>query len=62
MLVLTFLARMEMEQNWPWNILWTDEAHFYVCGTVNTYNCRIWSTENPHQVQQMPLNSPHITA
>ena len=59
---LTFLARMEVEQNWPYNILWTDEAHFYMRGTVNTHNCRIWSTEIPHQVQQMPLNSPHVTA
>ena len=26
--VLQFLARMEVDDMWPENILWTDEAHF----------------------------------
>ncbi|GBO15596.1 hypothetical protein AVEN_176588-1 [Araneus ventricosus] len=25
-----FLARMEVGNAWPWNILWTDEAHFHL--------------------------------
>ncbi|GFU60434.1 hypothetical protein TNCV_3115081 [Trichonephila clavipes] len=25
------------------NILWSDEAHFYLNETVNTQNCRIWT-------------------
>ncbi|GBN27936.1 hypothetical protein AVEN_216322-1 [Araneus ventricosus] len=44
---LQFLARMEVDNAWPWNILWTDEAHFYLQGSVNTQNCRIWAKENP---------------
>ena len=58
---LTVLARME-EQNWLWDILWTDEAHFYMWGTEKTHNYCIWSTESPNQFQQMPLNSLHFTA
>ncbi|GFV06662.1 uncharacterized protein TNCV_2949841 [Trichonephila clavipes] len=45
---LQFLARLEVDPEWPWNILWTDEAHFHLDGSVNTHNCRIWETDNPH--------------
>ncbi|GFW10434.1 uncharacterized protein TNCV_5097851 [Trichonephila clavipes] len=38
---LQFLARLEVDPEWPWNILWTDEAHIHLDGSVNTYNCRI---------------------
>ncbi|GFV37096.1 uncharacterized protein TNCV_3111981 [Trichonephila clavipes] len=34
-----FLARLEVDPEWPWNILWTDEAHFHLDGSVNTHNC-----------------------
>ncbi|GBO06573.1 hypothetical protein AVEN_155618-1 [Araneus ventricosus] len=39
------------------NILWSDEAHFYLHGTVNTHNCRMWDSQNPHAFQQIPLES-----
>ncbi|GFV55484.1 uncharacterized protein TNCV_3776711 [Trichonephila clavipes] len=29
---LQFLARLEVDPEWPWNILWTDEAHFHLDG------------------------------
>ncbi|GBO42642.1 hypothetical protein AVEN_256411-1 [Araneus ventricosus] len=45
---LKFLARMEVDNEWPWN-LWTDEAHFHLQGSFNTQNCRIWAIENPFQ-------------
>ena len=38
---LEFLARVEMDNEWTWNILWTDEAHFHFHEFVNTQNCRI---------------------
>ncbi|GFU26599.1 uncharacterized protein TNCV_1837271 [Trichonephila clavipes] len=38
-----------------------DEAHFHLSGTVNTHNCRIWDTENPHTFQEIPLHSPKVT-
>ncbi|GBM62572.1 hypothetical protein AVEN_95550-1 [Araneus ventricosus] len=38
---LQFLALMEVDNAWPWNILWTDEAHFHLQGSVNTQNCRM---------------------
>ena len=30
------LARMEINVTWPWNILWSDEAHFCLNGQVNS--------------------------
>ncbi|GFV43151.1 uncharacterized protein TNCV_1573971 [Trichonephila clavipes] len=58
---LTFLARVEVDASWPWKILWSDEAHFHLSGTVNTHNCRIWDTENPRTYQEIPLHSPKVT-
>ncbi|GBO46894.1 hypothetical protein AVEN_186267-1 [Araneus ventricosus] len=43
------------------NILWTDEAHFHLQGSVNTQNCRIWTRENPFQMQPLPLHSQKVT-
>ena len=51
-----FLARMEMENEWPWKILRTGEAHFHLTGYVNTQNCQIWATENPYKTQPVPLH------
>ncbi|GFV27253.1 uncharacterized protein TNCV_3459481 [Trichonephila clavipes] len=58
---LQFLARLEDDPEWPWNILWTDEAHFPVDGSANTHSCRIWETDNPHSTLQVPLYSPKVT-
>ncbi|GBN36134.1 hypothetical protein AVEN_47134-1 [Araneus ventricosus] len=33
---LQYLARIEMDNAWPWNIFWTDEAHLNPKGSVNT--------------------------
>ncbi|GBN83896.1 hypothetical protein AVEN_271197-1 [Araneus ventricosus] len=54
---LPFLARMEVDNAWPWSILWTDEAHFHFQGSVNTQNCRIWEKWNPFQMQPLHLHS-----
>ncbi|GFU19326.1 uncharacterized protein TNCV_3032481 [Trichonephila clavipes] len=59
---LQFLARLEVDPEWPWNILWTDKAHFHLDGSVNTHNCRIWETDNPHSTLRVPLHSPKVTA
>ncbi|GFX12557.1 uncharacterized protein TNCV_3156781 [Trichonephila clavipes] len=58
---LAFLARVEVNASWPWKIIWSDEAHFHLSGTVNTHNCHIWDTENPRTFQEIPLHSPKVT-
>ena len=38
---------MEVDNEWPWKILWVDEAHFHMKLYITTQNCWIWATENP---------------
>jgi hypothetical protein len=42
------------------NILWSDEANFSLDGTVNTHNCRIWSTSQPDAYLTESLHSPKL--
>lgn len=42
-------------------VLFTDEAHFHLCGAVNRQNFRYWSDENPREIHQEPLHSPKVT-
>ncbi|GFU53745.1 transposable element Tc3 transposase [Trichonephila clavipes] len=37
-------------------ILFSDEAHFWLNGYVNTQNCRIWSEANPQVYVETPLH------
>jgi len=61
---LEFCERVleEMENGqFPLNqILFTDEAHFYLHGDVNNQNMRYWSEENPRIIQEKPLHSSKI--
>ncbi|GFS81017.1 uncharacterized protein TNCV_1223121 [Trichonephila clavipes] len=38
---LQFLARLEVDPEWPWSILWTDKAHFYLDGAGGPVTCSI---------------------
>ncbi|GFY33478.1 uncharacterized protein TNCV_2227471 [Trichonephila clavipes] len=49
-----FLVRVIVDVTWSWNILWSDEAHFYLHRQANTLNCRIWVEENLHAIQKKP--------
>ncbi|GFU03451.1 uncharacterized protein TNCV_797501 [Trichonephila clavipes] len=49
------------DDDWLSNLLWTDEAHFTLRGSVNTPNCRIWATENPRTVVETPLHDEKVT-
>ncbi|GBM39442.1 hypothetical protein AVEN_126322-1 [Araneus ventricosus] len=54
--------RIAVNNSCPWNILWSDEAHFSLDGAVNTPNCRIWGTTSPNVVHEQPLYPDYITA
>ncbi|GFX00260.1 transposable element tc3 transposase [Trichonephila clavipes] len=41
--------------------VWTDEEPFHLDGSVNTHNCQIWESDNPHSTLQVPLHSPKVT-
>ncbi|GFT99002.1 uncharacterized protein TNCV_3793841 [Trichonephila clavipes] len=53
--------KMAEDDDWLSNLLWTDEAHFMLRGSVNTHNCRIWATENPRTVVETPLHDEKVT-
>ncbi|GFT34609.1 uncharacterized protein TNCV_4125551 [Trichonephila clavipes] len=42
-------------------ILFSDEAHFWLNGYVNKQNCRIWSEANPQVYVETPLHSEKLT-
>lgn len=43
------------------NIWFSDEAHFYLNGYVNSQNFRIWGTENPHSFREKPLHPVYLS-
>ena len=59
-LALEFFARMKVDKEWTWKILWTDEAHFHLEKYVNALNCRILSTESPLETQPVPLHPAKV--
>lgn len=38
-----------------------DEAHFTLCGSVNTQNVYYCGTQNPQLFHEVPLHSPKVT-
>lgn len=53
--------KMAEDDDWLSKVLWTDEAHFTLRGSVNSHNCRIWATENPRTFVQTPLHDQKVT-
>lgn len=43
------------------NIIFTDEAHFYLHGFINRQNNRTWALDNPHVIMETPLHAQRIT-
>lgn len=46
------LTKIEENQNFTKNIIWTDEAKFMKNGLYNRHNSHFWSEENPHVVRE----------
>lgn len=42
----------------PRNIIFSDEATFFLDGMVNRQNCRYWSSENPHWFREIHTQRP----
>lgn len=59
--VLTFLARMRVDDAFSWKILQRDEVYFPVNGRVNTMNCRKGESESLNVTDEIFLPSPKIT-
>lgn len=55
------LKQLEMDSEFPKKIFFSDEAHFWLNGSVNKWNCRIWSATNPQVIHQKQLHSPKLS-
>ena len=55
-----FLYACANDDNFLENIMWTDEAHFYLHGQMTSRNCVIWSKDNPHAVTTSLHHSPKV--
>jgi hypothetical protein len=63
-----FAARLEFaewfldqEDDFVDSVLWTDEAHFHLDGSLSNKNCVVWSTVNPHATVSHSLHPQRVT-
>jgi hypothetical protein len=47
-----FINNYEADNNFHFNILWSDESRFTNLGLFNRNNTRYWATENPHLIRE----------
>ena len=54
---------LEIQQHVPHVavVLFSDEAHFHLCGSVNKQNFRYWAENNPRELHECPLHCPRVT-
>lgn len=54
---------LEIQQRVPQAavILFSDEAHFHLYGSVNKQNFRYWAENNPRELHERPLHCPRVT-
>ncbi|PSN41049.1 hypothetical protein C0J52_24031 [Blattella germanica] len=51
------LSRVDEDNKYLNNVIFSDEATFHVSGYVNRHNCRIWGSENSHVFLEHERNS-----
>ena len=54
------LSKLENDQDYLKKVIFSDECHFSLAGGVNKQNCRIWGTERPLEVYQVPQGAASI--
>ena len=54
------LSHVEENDNYLDLVPFSDESNFHVCWKVNRHNCRIWGSENPHQVTEYERDTPKL--
>ena len=50
------LGKLAEDPHFGTRLLFSNEAHFWLNGYVNTRNCRIWGEEQPEAIQELPLH------
>ena len=54
------LLKISEDDTWIQRILWADEGHFTLSGSVNTCNCRIWEASNQYAKREKHLHSDNV--
>ena len=57
-----FLRQVREEEDFLRSVWFSDEAHFYLSGTVNSRNCVHWASERPDEVIERNLHVTKATA
>ena len=58
----TLCLEIQQHASLPWTlVLFTDEAHFHLCCTVNKQNFRYWTENNSQELHQRPSHSPRVS-
>jgi len=55
------LEQLEVNLNFAKQIIFSDEAHFWMKGYVNKQNCRIWNDTNPREIHQFQIHLEKVT-
>ena len=60
--IVKFSTKMhENKPEFNQKIITSDKAHFHLGGYVNKQNCRVWRSENPKMIIEMPLYPKRVT-
>ena len=55
------LEQLEVNPNFAKQIIFSDEAHFWMNGYVNKQNYRIWDDTNPREIHQLQMHPEKVT-
>ena len=55
------LAKLEKNEEFHRKIIFSDEAHFWLNGSVSKQNMRYWSETNPNLLLKTPLHPQKVT-
>ena len=50
-----FYQEIENDNDWVKSVWFTDEAHFYLNGIINSQNCRLWGKDVANEVNERLL-------
>jgi hypothetical protein len=57
---LEMLSRKYDDDAFMNHVVFSDKTTFHVSCKVNRHNCRIWGSENPHEVMEHERDSPKL--
>ncbi|KAJ4437975.1 hypothetical protein ANN_13914 [Periplaneta americana] len=56
-----YQAKYAEDNQFPYKIVWSDEATFKLNGSINRHNCTYWASNNPLVTVEHHVNLPGVT-